>query len=308
MLPRARIDAARAAPVFSAPMSPRLGALLAVIFWGVSFVATKHVVTEISPATLLVARAALGMALLAAMLRARGEGLVPPRETWPSLFLMGFIGIAVHGLLQAYALTMTSAVNTGWLVGLTPVWSALLAALTLGERMGGAKILGLLLGFAGAALVVTQGRLDLDMLRLPATRGDMLILASTLNWSVYTVLGHPTLRRLGARRATAGGFATGFLILLPLFLWQSGWRELSRLSPTGWVALLFLGIACSGLGYLFWYAALEKMEATKVAVFLYLEPVVTLLAAVLLLGESVHPLTIAGGILLLAGVVIVQRA
>ena len=78
-------------------MSPRAGALLAVLFWGVSFVATKRVVAEISPGTLLATRAALGLGVLFAMLRARRETLVPPRETWGSLFLMGFVGIAVHG-------------------------------------------------------------------------------------------------------------------------------------------------------------------------------------------------------------------
>lgn len=289
-------------------MSPRAGALFAVIVWGISFVATKHVVTEIAPATLLVCRAVLGTALLLAMLRARGQPLVPPRDTWRPLFLMGFVGVTVHGLLQAYALTLTSAVNTGWLVGLTPVWSAILAALLLKERMDAAKVLGLVLGFAGAALVVTQGKLSPATFQLPHTRGDLLVLASTLNWALYSVLGHAVIRRLGPARATAGAFATGLMLLLPMFVWSAGWRDFARLTPVGWLSLLFLGIACSGLGYLFWYAALEKMEATKVAVLLYLEPLVTLLAAVLLLGEQVHVMTVAGGILLLVGVIIVQRS
>jgi drug/metabolite transporter (DMT)-like permease len=289
-------------------MSPRAGALFAVVVWGISFVATKRVVTEIAPTTLLVCRAVLGTALLLAMLKARGQDLVPPRDTWRALFVMGLVGIVVHGLLQAYALTLTSAVNTGWLVGLTPVWSAILAAVTLSERMGAKKVAGLVLGFLGAALVVTQGKLSAGTLQLPHTRGDLLVLASTLNWALYSVLGHAVIRRLGPTRATAGAFSTGLLLLLPLFIASAGWRDFGQLTAVGWACLLFLGIACSGLGYLFWYAALEKMEATKVAVLLYLEPVVTLLAAVVLLGETVHPLTIAGGLLLLAGVVIVQRS
>jgi drug/metabolite transporter (DMT)-like permease len=288
-------------------MPPRLGVLLAVVFWGISFVATKAAVTEISPLTLIFARAALGSLLLFAILAGRRQPLAPPRESWASLAAMGFVGVAFHQLLQAYALTLTSAVSTGWLIGITPMWSALLAAYKLREPISGPKLTGLLVGFLGATLVVTRGDLA-SVAGLPSTRGDLLILASTLNWAFYTVLGHPTLKRIGPTQATAGAMAVGTLLLAPFFVASHGWRDLARLSGQGWAAVLFLGIACSGLGYLFWYGALEKIEASRVAAFLYIEPLVTLAAAVVLLGEPVHAVTLAGGLLLVGGVVLVQRA
>ena len=288
-------------------MPPRLGALLTVVFWGLSFVATKAAVAEISPAALIFARAGLGTLLLVAMLARRRQPLVPPRLAWPPLALMGFVGVAFHQMLQAYALTLTSAVTTGWLIGLTPLWSALLSAALLQERFGRGKVLGLALGFLGAALVVTRGGLSGGLLALPSTRGDLLVLASTVNWALYSVLGHPTLRRLGPTQATAGAMFFGCLFLAPFFLAAGAWRDYGRLSSTGWGAVLFLGIACSGLGYLFWYGALERIEASRVAAFLYLEPLVTLSAAVALLGEPVLPTTLAGGVLLLVGVALVQR-
>ncbi|HEX6738557.1 MAG TPA: DMT family transporter, partial [Vicinamibacteria bacterium] len=185
-------------------MPPRLQALLAVVFWGLSFVATKAALREVSPPTLIAVRFALGVVLLLALLARRGGGVVPPRDAWGGLALMGFVGVLVHQALQAVGLTLTSAAKTGWLIGLTPVWSAVLAALVLRERFGAAKVAGLALGFLGAALVVTGGRPPGEVLALPSTRGDLLILASTLNWAVYTVLGHDLLKRLGALRATAG--------------------------------------------------------------------------------------------------------
>ncbi len=289
-------------------MPPRLGAFLAVVFWGLSFVATKAAVGEISPFALIFARAGLGTALLLVMLSRRASGWIPPRDSWPSLLLMGFVGVAFHQTLQAIALTLTTAVHTGWLIGLTPIWSALLAAVILHERFGARKLLGLALGFVGAVVVVTRGRVGGDLAALPSTRGDLLILASTVNWAVYSVLGHPVLRRLGAPRATLGAMAAGFAILAAPVLWMGVWRDYARLSPTGWAAVLFLGLACSGLGYLFWYGALEKVEASRVAALLYLEPLVTLGAAVALLGERVQAVTVAGGLLLLAGVFLVEHA
>ena len=288
-------------------MPPRLGALAAVVFWGLSFVATKAALRDITPIALIFTRFALGTALLLALLRARREPLVPPRDAWRGLAVMGFVGVFVHQLLQAFGLTLTSAVNSGWLIGLTPVWSAVLAALLLRERFGAQKVAGLVLGFLGAALVVTHGQLDRGVWALPSTRGDLLMLVSTLNWAVYTVIGHPLLKRLGARRATAGSMFLGWAMLAPLFVASAGWREYAHLSAAGWAALGFLGLACSGLGYLFWYGALEKVEASQVAALLYLEPLVTLAAAVALLGEPVHATTVLGGVLLLAGVALVQR-
>src|SRR5688572_8967220 len=220
---------------------------------------------------------------------------------------MGFIGVALHGLLQAYALQLTTAINSGWLIGLTPIWSAILAAVHLRERFPPRKLLGLILGFLGAMLVVTRGRFGGDVLGLPSTRGDLMILASTVNWAVYTVVGHPVLKRLGSLVATTCAMLVGWVLLTGPFLFARAWTDFARLDAPGWLAVLFLGVCCSGLGYLWWYGALEKMEAARVAAFLYLEPLVTLVAAVVLLGEPVGVTTIAGGLMLVGGVALVEK-
>ena len=287
---------------------PRTGALLSVILWGTSFVATKLVLREISPITLVFVRFAQGAVLMTLILAWHRELRLPPRSTWGWLFLMGFIGIFVHQLLQVNGLRLTSATTTGWLIGLIPLWTALLSRLVLREPMGFQKILGLAVGFLGAVLLITKGDLSTQLLSLPSTRGDLLILLSTINWAVYTVLGHGTLRVLGAVRATAGAMILGWVMLAPLFFWNEGWRELGQVSAVGWGALVFLGVGCSGLGYLFWYGALERMEASRVAAFLYLEPLVTLMVAALVLEERAGWITLLGGIIVLTGVLLVEKA
>jgi len=168
--------------------------------------------------TLIFTRFALGVALLVAITALRGQPLVPPRDSWRSLLVMGFVGVFVHQMIQAHALTLTGAVSTGWLIGLTPLWSALLSAGVLKERFGFVKIAGLVLGFLGALLVITHGQVGAGLLSLPRTRGDLLILVSTLNWAVYTVLGHPAIKRLGPTRATTGALGLGWLMLVPFFV------------------------------------------------------------------------------------------
>jgi drug/metabolite transporter (DMT)-like permease len=113
----------------------RLASFTAIVMWGVSFVATKAALHEISPVTLIFTRFALGLVVLVLILTLRREPLIPPRSTWPMLAAMGFVGIFMHQMLQAHALTLTTAIRTGWLIGLTPIWSALLAAVFLRESL-----------------------------------------------------------------------------------------------------------------------------------------------------------------------------
>jgi drug/metabolite transporter (DMT)-like permease len=286
----------------------RLAAFSAIVLWGISFVATKAALREVSPVTLIFTRFALGVAVLMLVLRLRRESLVPPRETRLMLAMMGFVGIFLHQMVQAHGLTLTTAVRTGWLIGLTPIWSAVLAAIFLGEGFGRRKILGLLLGLLGALIVITRGEISRGVLTLPSTRGDLMVLASTWTWAIYTILGRDTLKRLGSARATAAAMFAGWAIMIPFFVAAAGWREYRDLSSSSMIAILFLGIGCSGLGYWLWYAALERIDASQVAAFLYLEPLVTLLAAVALLGESVALSAIVGGVLVLVGVLTVQTA
>lgn len=89
----------------------RLAALSAVVLWGVSFVATKAALRDLSPVTLIFSRFALGAAVLFLILTVRGERLVPPRHAWPALVLMGCVGVFIHQMLQVHGLALTTAVR-----------------------------------------------------------------------------------------------------------------------------------------------------------------------------------------------------
>lgn len=280
--------------------------MLAVLFWGISFVAMKRALVELTPIDLVFGRFAIGSALLLGVLAAQRRLTFPPRKAWPSLLLMGFIGVFVHHMLQAYALTLTSATHTGWLIGITPIWSVILAWIFLGERVGARAILAMLVAFSGAVLVITRGDFSPAIFGLPSTRGDALILASTINWAIYTVIGRGTLRALGARRATAWAMTAGFAMFIPFFVAEAGWRAFASLSAGGWGAIVFLGIGCSGLGYLFWYAALDRVETARVASLLHVEPLIAFAAAAILLGERVTHAVILGGVMVLGGVMLLH--
>src|SRR5215510_1456973 len=96
----------------------RAGAFLAIVIWGTSFVATKVALEELPPVALVMTRTVLGAVFLAALLALRRRRILPPRDALRALAVMGAIGVAFHQLLQAWGLSLTSATNTGWLIGL----------------------------------------------------------------------------------------------------------------------------------------------------------------------------------------------
>ena len=105
---------------------------------------------------------------------------------------------------------------------MTEPCAAVLAAVVLGERFGGKKVIGLMLGTIGAVLVITRGEMSSRVLALPTTRGDLFVFASTVNWAIYTILGRETLKRLGSAKATAASMLFGWAMLVPLTIVGGG--------------------------------------------------------------------------------------
>jgi drug/metabolite transporter (DMT)-like permease len=285
----------------------RAKALVAAVFWGASFVATKAALREIHPITLIVLRFGLGIIVLAfAAWRSRVFRMVAARD-FVFLAILGAISITIHQGLQANGLLFTTASSMAWLVALTPVFAAILAWIFLSEPFGTVKILGLGVAFIGAIGVVTKGVLSPETLRLPSTTGDLLALASSLNWAIFSVASKPLLKRLPPTLMMAYVMLLGWVFVLPFFAAAQGWSEISQLSLAGWLALAFLGIACSGLAYIFWYDALAQFDASQVAAFIYLEPLITVGVAAVVLGEAFMPITFFGGLMILVGVYLVNR-
>jgi len=100
----------------------------------------------------------------------------------------------------------------------------------------------------------------------------------------------------------------GWLFSTLLLPGQGGFTQVLLLSQTGWGSVLFLGIFCTALGYLFWYDGLSAVTASQAGAFIYLEPLVTVLAAWAVLGEALTPASLLGGCLILGGVWLVNTS
>ena len=282
--------------------------LLAVLVWGASFIATKVALTEVSPVTVVWLRFAMGVAVLGAAVALRRQfALVAPREL-AGFAVLGFVGITFHQWLQSTALVTSRASTSGWIVATTPIFMAVLGRVVLKERLGVARAAGIALAAAGVLLVVTRGQPGELLRGRFGAPGDLLILASAPNWAVFSVLSRRALRIHPATRMMAYVMAFGWLFTSLQLAAGPGLSEVSRLDARGWAAIVFLGIACSGLAYIAWYDALQRMPASEAGALLYVEPLVAMAVAAAVLGERVTVATVLGGAVILLGVWLVNRA
>ncbi len=284
-------------------------ALWAVIFWGFSFIATKVALREVHPLTLLTLRFGIGgfLLLLAQLQKDKGFLKVFSSNDWISITFLAVIGISGHNLLQAFGLLNTTAINTGWIVAVMPIFIVIAARFFLGERMTTRTITGVLVGFFGVFLVISKGVFSLSIIRFGSTFGDVLVLSSAITWTAFTVGGRGLLSRFSPLTAITPIMIVGCMITLPFGLLKWEWNTFVHLSLSAWMGILFLGIFCSGLAYLFWYSALQKKESGVIGIYLYLEPLVTLVGAYFLLNEEIHWITLTGGGMILIGVYMATR-
>jgi len=284
-------------------------ALWAIIFWGFSFIATKVALREIHPFTLLVLRFGIGggLLLLFQLRKERRFLKTFSSRDWFSILLLSIVGVSGHTLLQAYALLYTTAINTGWLVAIMPVFITIAARFYLRELITWGKIGGIALGFLGVYLVISKGVFSLSLFRLGSTFGDFLALTSAFTWTAFTVGGRGFLSRYPPLCTITPIMILGALTSFPFTFFRWEWNLLPGLTMEAWMGILFLGVCCSGLAYLFWYAALEERDSSTVGVYLYLEPFVTLIGAYLFLDEGIHWITLMGGGMILSGVFLTTR-
>jgi len=285
-----------------------LEVLFAVIAWGASFVATKVALRDVQPFTVVWLRFAMGIAVLALVVIRRGQWALPSRRELLAFAGIGFLGITLHQWLQSTALVYTQATTTAWIVTTSPVFIAILGALALRERLRSAQVAGIAMAMAGVLLLISRGDLRSLFAGGAWTFGDVLIMISAVNWAVFSVLSRGLMLRHPPARALLFVMGLGWLFTTILFLPTSGLGDIANLTRPGWIGILFLGIGCSGLAYIAWYDALQVLPVSQVGVFLYLEPLVTLVVAWWVLAEPVTPVALAGGMVILLGVWLVNHA
>ena len=293
--------------MFKSKLFPYLEAGFAAIVWGASFIATKIVLADISPITIVWLRFAMGIIVLGVAVALRRQFAWLNRNEWGYFALLGFLGITFHQWLQSNGLKTSEASTMAWIVATTPVFMALLGWLILKEKLSGIKILGIGLAFIGVLLVVSHGNIASISIGKFGAPGDKLILISSLNWAVFSALSRRGLKTYSASLMIFYVMLLGWIFTSIVFIGGRNYTEIPALSFDGWLGVIFLGIFCSGLAYIAWYDALQALSTANTGVFLYIEPLIAMVVAFFILGEPITVASVFGGGVILFGVWLVNR-
>jgi drug/metabolite transporter (DMT)-like permease len=277
---------------------PRLSLLTAVAVWGGTFVATKLCLNQLAPMDIVGFRFLIGLPVLAAIVFLTGTPRALSRSDLPALVLGSFL-LLIQFVAQAYALGITTATNTAWLITASPLAIAVLGVLILKEQLGGRTLVGIVVATTGVILLVSKGHLaSLGWLK---SVGDWIALGTAINWAFYVITIKNVARRRGALLVTCLVYIPATLAGTIHIIGASAFSKLPILTaPVIW-SLLFLAVP-GMLAQWLWNLGLSRLDANKAGLYIYLEPVTTTLLAAPLLGESFGLAQAIGAGLIIGGV------
>jgi drug/metabolite transporter (DMT)-like permease len=267
---------------------------IALITWSSAYAAIAYALASFTPGEVALARLSIGSLCFAVLVWAKRVPLPQPKD-WPQLLLLGVIGLTVYHLCLNYAETRIASGTAAIIISLVPAATTTLSALWIGERISTRSMLGLGVALLGVVLVVLASG---KQVKLQPMAG--LVLVSVIACAVFFVGQKPLFARSSVIGVTAFGFYAGTLGALPFGL---GLPHALVLAPWSHiVALLWLGIAPTFVGYLAWNAALHRAPASQVSSFIYLSPPIAVFIGWIWLAEQPGWLTLVGGAITVSGV------
>ena len=288
----------RAAVVFAE------GALvLMAVIWGVNFSVVKFGTDQMSALAFNGARMALAAGALVMLAFVPRPKPISRRDMW-MLLLLGVLGNGVYQLLFIQGVAITRAGDAALMVAVSPALIAIAGRLFGIERVTARGTIGIALSIFGVGFVVYSG--TRVVAQGASVTGDLLVLAGSVAWAAYTVLLTPYTRRIDDMTLSAytmiGGAIAIELYALPEML-RVHWSALPGLA---WGAILYSGIGSLVIAYLFWYRGVRVIGPTRSAMYSNLQPIIALVVAWLLLGETLTPWQGVGAACIMAGLLLTR--
>ncbi len=286
-------------------------AFLTVVIWGTTFVWTKLlIINGISPAQIFTLRFVIAYVLMLgfSLLWQRHTPHKWMADSWKDEMLMAALGItggSVYFLAENEALRFTTATNASLIVCSCPLFTMLINRCCYrNEPLGAMKVTGSIIACIGMAIVVLNGRFVLNLSPI----GDMLAFTACLCWAFYSLLMKPAVQRYSSVFITRKVFFYGVLTIIPYYLIVPGFPTIDTLMRPAILAnLLFLGCIASMLCFLTWNWCIRKLGAVSATNWVYLNPLATIAAAWMVLGETITPYFLSGSLLILTGMYLAER-
>jgi drug/metabolite transporter (DMT)-like permease len=284
----------------SRPWLPLAAVAVTLLLWSSAFVAIRHLGPTYSPGGLSLGRLLVGSIALGVVVLFRG-GHRPARRDWPGLVAIGLLWYGLYNVTLNAGERRVDAGTAAMLIQLSPVLVAALATLFLRERATAWLWVGLVVAFAGVALIglSTSPGGNHDLL------GVLLVLVAATAYAIALIVQKPLMARLPAVEVTWIACTVGMVACLPYAGDLVHDVGASSLADAGWV--VYLGLFPTAIAFTTYAYALTHMDASRLSVTTYLVPPLTVLMAWMLLDETPPAVAYVGGVLCLVGVAVARR-
>ncbi len=266
-------------------------------------IVAKIVVRDIEPVTLTMLRSGIAAAGLCILAFIRKEKFRFRKEHLGSILLLSFLAIPVNQFLFLTAIRYTTPTNAALFYSTTPALVLVLSSVMGREKVGWKKGLGVLIAFSGVCLIIFERGIDF---KSEYMLGNLLLVVAVIAWAYYTVQGRYLILHYGAFKTSITTMVLGTIMFVPIGIFGIADYDFSVLTIHHWSGLLYLSIGTSIIAYLLWYYALSRTTASKVAIFSNLQPILTTILAWTLLGQTITPVFIIGGLIALGGIIVTQ--
>ncbi len=290
-------------------MSQKLKAHIALFFvaliYGANFTIAKVVMDEgyIEPLGFILLRVLSGLILFSLIhwffVKEKIE-----RKDIGKLILCGLLGVAVNQMFFFQGLKLTTPINASLIMTTCPIFVLIVSAIILKEKVTPKKILGILFGACGAIILITYGQ-KIQFQKNQAL-GDLMILVNAISFGTYLVLVKSLMKKYHPITVVKWVFTIGIIFVFPFGIKQLTMVEWSSFSTNIWVAVAYVLLFTTFLTYLFNAFALKIVQASTTSIYIYLQPLIASLIAILAGGDELVPVKLISGFLIFIGVYLVS--
>lgn len=284
--------------------APHLALLLTQFFFGSLPVIGKVVLKTIPAFALVGFRIGIAAIVLYFFQRFRGSLRLENRADYCRLFVLSIFGISLNQILFISGLSLTKASNSSLLAVTIPIFALSVGSILGVERLRLVKILGIITAAIGVVLLIDPRKASFSS---ETTLGDILIICNSLSYGIYVATSKETITRNGAFKSITWLFIFASLICVPLGFFSLSAIDISEVPNVVWLLVLHIALVSTAAPYLLNAYALARVNPSTVAVYVYLQPVIGFLTAVIFLGEEVSLLTLCAAFLIFAGVFLVTK-
>ncbi len=290
------------------PSEARLYSLLGLmlLFWSLNYVIGKVALREFNPVLLTCLRISIAGAFILPIYLWRAGWKFPDR-TWrelSGLLMLGIYGVIANQLFFVFGLAWTSVAHAAVIMTLMPIFVLLLAALLGQERITARKVIGMTIAATGVGVLQLEKKGGSGATLL----GDFCTFVCGISLAIFTVRSKQLMKRFGSLAVNSVAYIGGALAIAPLTIWLSLRYGAARASAAAWWSVAYMAVFSSVLAYFIYNYALTYMPASRASAVSYLQPLGATLLAVALLGEPITTTLAIGGILVLTGVFVTERA